>query len=87
MIKKTARLKDKWFEIGVSLGIPLKKLEKIEKNYGRNNTGCLARVYRYWLDDRNNLDPKLEKLLSALDEEHEYSTSESLRKSMVCMCS
>ena len=85
MVLKTARLKDKWFEIGLRLGIPLKKLEKIEKKYGRNKTGCLARVYRYWLDDRNSLKPTLEKLLDALDEEHEYSTSESLRKSMVCM--
>ena len=84
MVQKTARLKDIWFEIGINLGVPSKKLEKIEKKYGRNKIGCLAKVYRYWLDDRNGLEPTMEKLLTALDEQHEYSTSESLRTSMVC---
>ena len=75
LLKKTTPASGKWFEIGLKLSVPVTKLEKIGKKHGHNKMECLVKVYRYWLDERNDLQPTPEKLQKALDGLHEYSTS------------
>ena len=81
LLKKTTPARNRWFEIGLNLDVSINQLEKIEKKHGRNQSQCLAKVYRYWLDERNDLQPTLEKLQKALDDIREYSTASLL---MVC---
>ena len=75
LILLTKKAKYKWFELGVALKIPIHILEDLDAKYDDNPVKALIRVYRYWLADKNNLQPTWEKLIAALQVAKLYSIS------------
>jgi len=70
---KTEELAHKWFKLGSALCIPYDELEKLNDKYNDNPVKALIRVYRYWLADKNGLQPTWDKLLTALQYIKEYT--------------
>lgn len=86
LILHTKKIEHKWFELGIALGVPINKLERI---YGKHNDSpvkALIRVYRHWLADKNDLQPTWKKLVTALQNIDEYSLSIKVSKYMVSFC-
>ena len=75
-------IKSKWFEFGIALHIPIDKLEKLYDKYNDNPVKALIRVYRFWLADKNGLNPTWEKLISALQDIKEYYLAICLENSV-----
>ena len=73
LMVQTMGIKSKWFELGIALCIPIKKLEKIYDKYSDGPVMALVRVYRFWLADKNGMKPTWEKLIAALQDIKEYS--------------
>lgn len=73
LIIQTKNAKHKWFELGVALKIPIDILEKLDIKYDDSPIKALIRVYRYWLADKNGLQPIWHKLITALHDINEYS--------------
>jgi len=71
-------IKAKWFALGCVLCVPIDKLERLGDKYNDDPMKALVRVYRYWLADKNGLQPTWEKLLRALQEINEYRLATSL---------
>ena len=68
----------KWFELGTALCIPFEILENFSTKYDDNPRMALVRVYRYWLAEKNDLQPSWDKLITALQEIDEYSIAASV---------
>ena len=83
LILQTKKAEHKWFELGVSLGVPIEKLERIHDKHSDSPIKALIRVYRYWLSDKNGLMPSWKKLVIALQKIDEYGLSTSVSKHMV----
>ena len=79
---QTMVIKSKWFELGMALCIPINKLEKLYDKYNDNPVKALVRVYRYWLADKNGLQPTWKKLTTALQDIKEYSLAIGLENSV-----
>ena len=84
MILRTKKVEDKWFELGVALGVSIKKLESIGDKHGDSPVKALVRVYHYWLDGKKGLMPTWKKLADALQEIDEYILSARIENMMVC---
>ena len=82
---RTKKVEYKWFELGVALNVPIKKLERIQDKHCDNPVKALIRVYRYWLADKNSLMPTWKKLVNALQEIDEYSLAASV-SNMIVSC-
>ena len=83
LILQTKKVEYKWFVLGVALGVPIEKLERIYDKHNDSPVKALIRVYRYWLADKNGLMPTWTKLVSALQEIDEYSLSIIISKYVV----
>ena len=83
LILQTKKVGYRWFELGVALGVPIEKLERIYDKHNDSPVKALIRVYRYWLADKNGLMPTWTKLVSALQEIDEYSLSIIISKYVV----
>ena len=79
---QTMGIKSKWFELGMALCIPIKKLEKLYDKYSDIPVKALVRVYRFWLADKNSLQPTWEKLIAALQDIKEFSLAICLENSV-----
>ena len=86
LIIRTKSVQNKWIELGMALGVPIEKLERINDKHRDNPFNGLVRVYRYWLADGNQLMPTWEKLVNALYEVNEYSLAASVLNAMVSLC-
>ena len=75
LILQTKKVEYKWFELGIALGVPVEKLERIYDKHNDSPVKALIRVYRYWLADKNGLMPTWMKLVIALQKIDEYSIS------------
>ena len=75
LILQTKKVEYKWFELGIALGVPIVKLERIYDKHNDSPVKALIRVYRYWLADKNGLMPTWMKLVIALQKIDEYSLS------------
>ena len=82
LMVQTTSIKSKWFELGIALCIPIKKLEKFYDKYSDSPVKALIRVYRFWLADKNDLSPTWEKLIAALQDIKEYSLAICLENSV-----
>ena len=83
LILQTKKVEHKWFELGVTLGVPIDKLERIHDKHYDSPIKALIRVYRYWLSNKNGLMPTWKKLVIALQKIDEYGLSNSVSKHMV----
>lgn len=83
---QTKKVEHKWFELGLALGIPIAKLEKITDNHYESPVKALIRVYRYWLAEKNGLMPTWKSLVNALQKIDEYILSTSISNMMICVC-
>lgn len=79
---QTMGIQSKWFELGIALCIPIKKLEKLYDKYNDSPVKALIRVYRFWLADKNNLKPTWEKLTAALQDIKEYILAIRIKNSV-----
>ena len=79
----TMSVNPKWFVLGCALCVPIDKLERLGDKYHDNPMKALVRVYRYWLADKNGLQPTWEKLLSALQKINEYKLATSLARTQL----
>ena len=86
LIIRTKSVVNKWIELGMALGVPIEKLERINDKHRDNPFNGLVRVYRYWLADKNSLMPTWRKLINALYEIDEYSLAASVVNAMVSLC-
>lgn len=97
LIMHTKNAKHKWFELGIALKVPINILEELDEKYDGIPMKALIRVYRYWLNDENGLEPKWEKLIDALQRTDQYSISASIERyaevsicclsnAVVCIC-
>lgn len=80
LIMLTRNAKYKWFELGTALKIPINILEKLDEKYDESPMKALIRVYRYWLNYENGLQPEREKLIDALQRTNQYSISASVAR-------
>ena len=80
MLLLTKKAKQKWFELGLALNIDIDALEKLDVKYDNEPIKALTRVYRYWLADKNNLQPTWDKLIAALGKTEEYSIAANVAK-------
>ena len=48
---------DKWYLIGVQLGIPVPKLNGIQKKNNDDVSRCLIELLQYWIDSSNPAKP------------------------------
>ena len=55
-------------------------LEKLDIKYDNEPIRALTRVYRYWLAEKNNLQPTWDKLIAALGKIKEYSIAANATK-------
>ncbi|XP_065920654.1 uncharacterized protein [Dysidea avara] len=83
LIVLTMSVNLKWFALGCALCVPIDKLERLGDKYHDNPMKALVRVYRYWLADKNGLQPTWEKLLSALQKINEYRLATSLTRTQL----
>jgi len=83
LIVLTMSIKAKWFTLGCVLCVPIDKLERLDDKYHDNPMKALVRVYRYWLADKNGLQPTWEKLLRALQKINEYRLATSLARTQL----
>ena len=58
----TSTVKNRWMDLGFQLGIPLEKLSVISGGYQSNSFEALRRVYRYWLNEKNESAAKPKEL-------------------------
>ena len=79
----TMPVESKWFALGCALCVPIDKLERLGDKYHDNPMKALVRVYRYWLADKNGLQPTWEKLLIALQKINEYKLAISLARTQL----
>ena len=79
----TSSVKAKWFDLGCALCVPIDKMERLGDRYHDNPMKALVRVYRYWLADKNGLQPTWEKLLSALQRINEYRLATCLARTQL----
>ena len=79
----TMSVNPKWFTLGCALCVPIDKLERLGDKYHDNPMKALVRVYRYWLADKNGLQPTWEKLLGALQKINEYRLVTSLTRTQL----
>ena len=84
MILRTKKVEHKWLELGLALGVPIKKVVSIGDKHGDSPVKALVRVYHYWLDKKKGLMPTWKKLVDALQEIDEYSLSARIENMMVC---
>ena len=82
----TMPVESKWFALGCALCVPIDKLERLGDKYHDNPMKALVRVYRYWLADKNGLQPTWEKLLIALQKINEYKLAISLARTQLVSC-
>lgn len=87
VILLTKKAKHKWFELGLALKIPIHILEELDTKHDGSPLKALIRVYRYWLANKNVLQPTWEKLIAALQVAKLYSISANVTSNvMVCKC-
>lgn len=62
------------------MSIDVDVLEKLDIKYDNEPIRALTRVYRYWLAEKNNLQPTWDKLIAALRKIKEYSIAANATK-------
>ncbi|XP_019858328.1 PREDICTED: uncharacterized protein LOC109586570 [Amphimedon queenslandica] len=68
---------NKWFQLGLSLGLSNPKLETIEDNYPKNNKRCLQNCLTLWL--KENIEATWSKLADAVDNTGEKAIAAYIR--------
>ena len=86
LVLQTKKVEYKWFELGIALGVPIEKLERIYDKHNDSPVKALIRVYRYWLADKNGLISTWAKLVIALQKINEYSLSIIISNYVVSFC-
>jgi len=82
LMVETEELAHKWYKLGSALCIPFSELGKLYNKHNDNPKNALVRVYRYWLADKNGLQPTWDKLLAALQYIKEYTMATRVRDHM-----
>ena len=68
------------------MSINVDVLEKLDIKYDDEPIRALTRVYRYWLAEKNNLQPTWDKLIAALEKIKEYSiAANAIKEKMVSL--
>ena len=66
MTNEIGSVVDKWFEIGLQLGISAAKLHQIEADY-RTAGRCFSEVIHFWIEGNTNVAVTLKSLIHVLE--------------------
>ena len=67
LISELAKVKNKWYEIGIRLDVEASKLDTFETE-NKTVSKCLIATLRYWLDGNTDLPVCWESIISALSD-------------------
>ena len=66
VINELGSVINKWFQIGIQLGVDETKLRQIEADH-RTADRCLSEVIMFWLNGNTNIDITWNSLIKALE--------------------